>query len=320
MKIVTVTRRLPEAVERRLAEQFDVRLNVTDVPLDTGALADALRGSDALVSTLGDPLGATVLRQPGARARLIAHFGAGYDNIDVAAARELGITVTNTPGVLTDDTADLTMLLLLGAARRAGEGERELRSGAWTGWRPTHMLGTRVTGKTLGVVGFGRIGRAVARRAHDGFGMRVFAWSRSLTAAVARDARVTPCATLEAMLRTCDFVSLHVPASPSTRHLLNKERLSLMLKHAILVNSARGDLVDEVALVDALRRRNIAGAGLDVFDHEPAVSRQLLEMDNVYALPHLGSATVESRTAMGLRVLANVEAFFRGEPVPDRVA
>ncbi len=320
VKIVTVTRRLPTAVEERLADLFDVRLNATDVPLDAWGLADALRHSDAVIPTLGDALNASVLGGPDVRARMLAHFGAGYDNIDVVVARTRGIVVSNTPGVLTDDTADLAMLLLLGAARRAGEGERELRAGRWTGWRPTHLLGTRVTGKTLGLVGFGRIGRAVAQRARQGFGMRVLAWSRSLTAAVANDAGVTACATLDQLLATADFISIHVPASPATRQLITVERLALMPRHAILVNTARGDVVDEAALVDALRRGIIAGAGLDVFEGEPEVSRELLSLDNVYALPHLGSATVESRTAMGLRVIANLEAFFMGEPVPDRVA
>ena len=274
MKIVTVTRRLPAAVEERLADRFDVHLNATDVPLDAQGLADALRHSDAVVPTLGDALNASLLGGPNVRARMLAHFGAGYDNIDHDVARTQGIVVSNTPGVLTADTADLAMLLLLGAARRAGEGERELRSGSWTGWRPTHLLGTRVTGKTLGLVGFGRIGRAVAQRATQGFGMRVLAWSRSLTAAVASDAGVTACATLDQLLATADFISVHVPASADTRQLITEERLALMPRHAILVNTARGDVVDEAALVDALRRGIIAGAGLDVFACEPEVSRE----------------------------------------------
>jgi lactate dehydrogenase-like 2-hydroxyacid dehydrogenase len=318
--VVTVSRRLPGAVEQRLAELFDVRLNTSDEPLGADRLSQALASSDGVVSTLGDPLGAATLDCRPVRARIIAHFGVGYDNIDVAAARARGMTVTNTPGVLTDDTADLTMLLILGAARRAGEGERELRAGAWTGWRPTHLLGTRVSGKTLGLVGFGRIGRAVARRARDGFGMRVVAWSRSLTETAANDAGVTRSETLEGVLTGSDVVSVHVPSSTETRPLLDARRIALLPRHALLVNSSRGDVVDEAALILALRRGEIRGAGLDVFEREPDVSQELLSLSNVFALPHLGSATEESRTAMGMRVVANLEAFFRGDEVPDRVA
>jgi lactate dehydrogenase-like 2-hydroxyacid dehydrogenase len=318
--VVTVTRRLPATVERRLAELHEVRLNATDEPLDASALRAALASSDAVVSTLGDPLDASVLRSQPRRARIIAHFGVGYDNIDVAAAREAGLTVTNTPGVLTDDTADLTLLLILAAARRATDGERELREGSWPGWSPTHLLGTRVSGKTLGLVGFGRIAQAVARRARDGFGMRVLAWSRSLDDAGASAARVTRCATFEELLRASDFISLHVPSTPDTRHMLDAARLALIPRHAFVVNTSRGDVIDERALIDAAGHGRIAGAGLDVFDREPAVSRELLALPNIYALPHMGSATTETRTAMGMRTVANLEAFFRGDPVPDRVA
>ena len=318
--VVTVSRRLPGAVEQRLGELFDVRLNARDEALGPDGLSAALAASDAIVSTLGDPLDAATFSLRPVRARIIAHFGAGYDNVDVAAARARGVTVTNTPGVLTDDTADLTMLLILGAARRAGEGERELRGGAWTGWRPTHLLGTRVSGKTLGLVGFGRIGRAVARRARDGFGMRVRAWSRSLTEAAASDAGVERSDSLERLLADSDIVSIHVPSSRETRQLLDAGRIALMPRHAILVNTSRGDVVDEAALTSALRHGSICAAGLDVFEREPHVSRELLSLDRVYALPHLGSATVESRTAMGMRVVANLDAFFRGQEVSDRVA
>jgi lactate dehydrogenase-like 2-hydroxyacid dehydrogenase len=318
--IVTVTRRLPDAVERLLQSRYDARLNTTDDRLDRAALAEALASSDALVTTLGDPLDRALLLEAPLRARVIAHFGAGYDNIDVGAAGERGLVVTNTPGVLTDDTADLTMLLLLAAARRAGEGERELRAGAWSGWRPTHLLGARLTGKTLGLVGFGRIGRAVARRASHGFGMRVLAWSRSLTDAQAREAGVERRATLDGLLGDSDFVSVHVPSTPGTRHLLDAPRLAAMGAHAFLVNTARGDVVHEEALVDALRRGALAGAGLDVYEGEPRVSPALRELPNVVLLPHLGSATIESRTAMGMLVAANLEAFFAGREPPNRVA
>lgn len=324
--VVTVTRRLPPAVEARLAAAFDARLNVTDVPLDAAALSQALASSDAMISTLGDPLNAATLNaatlhgSASVGTKLIAHFGVGYDNIDVEVARALGITVTNTPGVLTDDTADLAMLLLLAAARRASEGERELRAGDWTGWRPTHLLGTRVSSKTLGIIGFGRIGRAVAARARDGFGMRVFAWSRSLTDQQAIEAGVTRCDSIEALLESSDFVSVHVPYSHHTRHLLNGERLSRMRLGAFLINTSRGDVVDEAALVVALRVRAIAGAGLDVFEGEPAVRPELMELPNVVLLPHIGSATLETRTAMGMLAVDNIDAFFAGRDVPNRVA
>jgi lactate dehydrogenase-like 2-hydroxyacid dehydrogenase len=318
--IVTVTRRLPEAVEQLLSSRYDARLNAADNRLDRDTLSAALTSSDAIVTTLGDSLDRALLQAAPARARMIAHFGAGYDNIDVRAARELGMVVTNTPGVLTDDTADLTLLLLLAVARRAGEGERELRAGAWTGWRPTHLLGTRLAGKTLGLVGFGRIARAVARRAGDGFGMRVLVWSRSLSETSAREARVERRETIEALVRESDFVSLHVPSTPDTRHLLDASRLSAFRPEAFLVNTSRGDVIDERALVDALRRRAIAGAGLDVYEHEPRVSPELLALPNVVLLPHIGSATIESRTAMGMLVAANLEAFFAGREPPNRVA
>jgi lactate dehydrogenase-like 2-hydroxyacid dehydrogenase len=222
--------------------------------------------------------------------------------------------------VLTDDTADLTMLLLLAAARRAGEAERELRAGAWTGWRPTHLLGTRLSGKTLGLVGFGRIARAVATRAGAGFGMRVLAWSRSLTAAAAREAGVERRDTVEDLIRDSDFVSLHVPSTPDTRHMLDAGRLSAFRPHAFLVNTSRGDVVDERALVDALRRQALAGAGLDVYEGEPRIGPDLLALPNVVLLPHIGSATIESRTAMGMLVAANLDAFFAGATPPNRVA
>lgn len=324
--VITVTRRLPPAVEARLTAMFDVRLNSTDVPLDAVALSRAMASSDAMITTLGDPLHAATLHAatlPGSsavRTKLIAHFGVGYDNIDITVARELGITVTNTPGVLTDDTADLAMLLMLATARRAGEAERELRAGDWSGWHPTHLLGTRVSGKTLGIVGFGRIGRAVAARARDGFGMRVLAWSRSLTQPQANDAGVTRCATIEALLASSDFVSVHVPSTHHTRHLINGERLSRMRPGAFLINTSRGDVVDESALVAALRAGAIAGAGLDVFEGEPAVRPELLQLPNAVLLPHIGSATHETRTAMGMLAVDNLEAFFAGHEVPNRVA
>jgi lactate dehydrogenase-like 2-hydroxyacid dehydrogenase len=311
-------------VEQLLRDRFDARLNASDTKRTPAELASALNESDAVVTTLGDPLSADVIdaaaRNGPIRTKLIAHFGVGYDNIDVAAARAAGIAVTNTPGVLTEDSADLAMLLLLATARRASEGERELRAGAWTGWRPTHLLGTRLSGKVLGIVGFGRIGQAVALRARIGFGMRVMAWSRSLDAAVASQHQVEYAGTLESLLRASDFVSLHVSGNPSTRHLIGAAQLALMPPHAHLVNTARGTVVDETALIDALKTRRIAGAGLDVFEREPGVPPELLALPNVCALPHLASATVESRTAMGMLVLENLDAHFGGRPLPHNVA
>ena len=318
--IVTVTRRLPEAVERELATRFEVRLNATDIPSTAASLASALRDSDGVLCTLTDALDAAVLATTPRRARILAQFGVGYNNIDTAAAVRHGLVVTNTPDVLTDDTADLTMALLLAAARRTGEGERQLRAGAWSGWRPTHLLGTRLTGKSLGIIGLGRIGRAVADRARLGFGMRILAWSPGRNAESEATAGVQRCANLAELLEGSDFVSLHCPATPATRHLINAEALERMRPHAILVNSARGGVVDDAALAVALATRRIAAAGLDVYEDEPAVAPALLALENVVLLPHLGSATTESRVAMGERALANLVAFFAGDAPPDRIA
>ncbi|MCX5766455.1 MAG: D-glycerate dehydrogenase [Gemmatimonadetes bacterium] len=318
--IVTVTRRLPETVEARLQQLFDARTNRDDLPLGVSGLAAAMTESDAVLSTLGDPLNAAVLGALPRRARIIAQFGVGYDNIDVRAATAAGIIVTNTPGVLTNDTADLAIMLLLSAARRASEGERELRRGDWTGWRPTHNLGTRVTGKRLGIVGFGRIGRAVADRARLGFRMQVQAFSRSLTDAAARDAGVTRAENLEALLASSDFVSIHVPSTAATRQLFGAHLLGLLPPHAVLVNTSRGDVVDEAALADALQAGRLAAAGLDVFEREPTVSSALLGLPNAVLLPHIGSATVEARTAMGHLAVDNLVAFFEGKTVPNPVA
>ena len=317
---VVVTRRLPGAVEAQLADRFDAVLNPDDTPLSAAQLAEAMRTADALLPTVTDRVSAEVLGAPGRRARIVSNFGVGYNNIDVAAAKQAGVVVTNTPDVLTDDTADIAITLLLMVARRAGEGERHVRAGAWTGWRPTHMLGTKVTGKTLGLVGMGRIGRAVAERAARGFGMRVLYHDPSVTAEAARAVGAEPAASLDALLAASDFVSLHVPSLPETRGLLNAERLAQMRPGAFLINTARGDIVDEAALAEALQRGTIAGAGLDVFEKEPAVTPALTALDNVVLLPHLGSATTETRVAMGERALANLVAFFDGRAPGDRVA
>lgn len=317
---VVVTRRLPARVEDRLRTLFDARLNTADTPLDEAALAGAMRDADALLPTVTDRITAGLLSAPGRRVRIVSNFGVGFNNIDVSAAQTHGVVVTNTPDVLTDDTADLTITLLLMVARRTGEGERLVRAGHWTGWRPTQMLGTRVTGKTLGLIGFGRIGRAVAARARGGFGMRVL-WhdpfaSEADGAALGAERRDT----IEEVLADSDFVSLHCPATPDTHHLMNATRLAAMRPEAFLINTSRGDVVEEGALVRALDDKAIAGAALDVYEREPSVSRALLTMENVVLLPHLGSATEETRVAMGNRAVDNLAAFFGGGTPRDRVA
>jgi lactate dehydrogenase-like 2-hydroxyacid dehydrogenase len=317
---VVATRRLPGPVEARLAELFDARLNARDEPMSADALARAMREADALLPTVTDRITAELLAVPGRRVRIVANFGVGFNNIDVQAAKAQGVVVTNTPDVLTDDTADLAITLLLMVARRTGEGERHVRAGAWTGWRPTHMLGTRVTGKTLGLIGLGRIGRAVAERAHRGFRMRVVYHDPYVRAEDARAVGAEPRESIDDVLRESDFVSLHCPATPETRHLMSAERLALMKPSAFLINTARGDVVDEAALVEALCAKRIAGAGLDVFEREPAVSPALTGMENVVLLPHLGSATEEARVAMGNRAIDNLAAFFADGAPRDRVA
>lgn len=317
---VTVTRRLPEAVEQRAATLFAATLNPADTPRTTAELIEMMRAVDGIVPTVTDRITAEVLGATPRRVRIIANFGVGFNNIDVVAAKQHGIVVTNTPDVLTDETADTAIALLLMVARRLSEGEREVRAGKWTGWRPMHHLGTKVSGKTLGIIGLGRIGRAVAKRASAGFGMRVLYYDPPVSAAQAMEVGATPRDSLEAVLRESDFVSLHAPALAETRHLMNAERFAMMSPHAFLINTARGDLVDEAALVRALRSRTIAGAGLDVFEREPIVSPELLTMDNVVLLPHLGSGSTETRVAMGMRALDNLEAFFAGHAPTDRVA
>lgn len=319
--VVIVTRRLPEPVHEALVREFDARLNPDDRPLTADGLRKALQSADALLTTVTDKVTADVLAVEPRRARLIANFGVGFNNIDIEAAKARGLAVSNTPDVLTDATADLAITLLLMVARRTGEGERQLRAGQWAGWRPTHMLGTHVTGKTLGLIGMGRIARAVAQRAHQGFGMKViFHDPYPPPPEVAAALGAEPRRSLEDVLREADFVSLHCPALPETRHLMNRDRFALMGPDAFLVNTARGDVVDEAALVEALQTRRIAGAGLDVFEKEPQVTPALLTMENVVLLPHLGSATRETRVAMGMRAFENLTLFFSGKPLRDRVA
>jgi len=318
--VVVVTRRLPSPVEQELSRDFDARLNQEDRPLGPNGLKEALQTADALLCTVTDRLTSDILSIEPLRARMLANFGVGFNHIDIQAAKDRGLSVSNTPDVLTEATADIAMTLLLMVSRRTGEGERHVRSGAWTGWRPTHMMGTQVSGKVLGLIGMGRIARAVAKRAHHGFGMRVIYHDPyPPSPAEAKQLGAEPRESLEHILEEADFVSLHCPATPETRHLMNRERLARMRRTSFLINTARGDVVDETALVEALADGTIAGAGLDVFEKEPQVSPGLLAMENVVLLPHLGSATTETRVAMGMRALENLRLFFSGAPVRDRV-
>lgn len=316
-----VTRRLPDAVEAALSATFDVRLNPSDRQYTAAELRVALAEADAVLCTLTDRLDASVLAPGPWRARLLANFGVGTNHIDLTAAHAAGIAVTNTPGVLTDCTADLAIGLMLMVLRRMGEGTRQLRAGEWPGWHPVHLLGRRLTGRTLGVVGFGRIGQAVAHRAHHGFGMRVLTVARpSLDAAALARVGGEAVEQLDELLERAEIVSLHLPLTTDTRHLLDARRLALLGPKGVLVNTARGEVVDEAALAEALHTGALGGAGLDVFEREPEVHTRLLTAPRAVLLPHQGSATVETRTAMGMRTVANLRAFFRGEPLPDRVA
>lgn len=312
-----VTRRLPVAVEDHFRARYDVELNPADTPLDPAALRAAMTRFDAICPTITDRFDAAVLGAAKATVKILANYGAGFEHIDLDAAKRAGIAVTNTPDVLTEATADLAILLMLMATRRAGEGERELRAGAWTGWRPTHLIGQGLAGKTLGLVGFGRIARATAERARAGFGMRIAYFSRR-EAGDAGDAVFHP--TLEALARDADILSLHVPGGAETRHMVDAPLLAALKPGAVVVNTARGSAIDEAALAAALASGHVAAAGLDVFEREPAVHPALLACDNAVLLPHLGSATIEARTAMGMRAAANLDAWFAGREPPDRVA
>ncbi len=317
---VLLTRKWPEAVENAAAELFDVTLNPDDKPLGRAGIRAALENYDAVLATVTDDVKEGTFTNLKPMARILANYGVGFSHIDIEGARAAGITVTNTPDVLNDCTADLAMTLLMMAARRAGEGEREVRAGKWTGWRPTHMIGTSVTGKTLGIIGFGRIGQAMARRAHFGFGMPILVQSRSaVDPVILAETGAVQVDTLETLLPQCDFISLHCPGGVVNKHLINADRLALMRPTAILVNTARGEVVDEAALVDALKTGVIAGAGLDVFEAEPTVHAGLLECQNAVLLPHMGSSTRETRVGMGMRALKNIQQFFDGIEPDDKV-
>lgn len=319
---VVVTRRLPEQVESAIAERYDVRFNRTDVALTPEQMVQVLRTTDIVLCTVTDKLRAEMFDSR-VQTRLLANFGVGVNHIDRDAARRCGVQISNTPDVLTDDTADIALALILMTMRRLGEGERHLRSGAWSGWRPTHLMGRSPHGKTLGIIGYGRIGRALARQAASALGMHVVYYAPRevkiddpATAGPATAERVD---SIDALLQRADAVSLHCPSTPETRHLINAERLRLMGPSSFLINTARGDIVDEYALTAALREGTIAGAGLDVYEWEPTVVAELRDMERVVLLPHMGSGTVETRTAMGMRALANMDAWTAGQPLPDLV-
>lgn len=320
---VIVTRRMPESVEKYISARYDATFNREDSPYDSTRLASALMNADIVVTTVTDPWVAPLFEQSGLRAKLLANVGVGVNHIALDAARKAGVMVSNTPDVVTDDTADVAIGLMLMVMRRLSEGERYLRTGAWKGLAPTFMLGRTLRGKTLGIVGYGRIGRATGRIASAAFGMKILYYAP-------RDPKVQDPATagpvgalrvgsLEELLRTSDVISLHCPLTPETHHLINSRAISLMQRHAFLINTARGSVVDEAALVEALEQQRIAGAGLDVFEFEPRVTEGLLNLESVVLVPHLGSATIETRTAMGMRAMRNVDAFAAGAALPDRV-
>lgn len=316
---VIVTRRLPEAVETRMAELFDIELNFSDAAFSPEQLADACARADVLVPTVTDEIDAALLAKAGDQLQLIANFGNGIDHIDLAAARAKNIIVTNTPGVLTDDTADMVMALILSVPRRLSEGEKLVRGGDWKGWSPCGMLGHRITGKRLGIVGMGRIGQAVAARARA-FGLSIHYHNRKrLPEGVERQYEATWWPTLEAMLGRVDIVSINCPHTPETHHMIDAAALRQMQRHVYLINTARGEIVDEGALAEVLEAGQIAGAGLDVFEHEPAVDPRLLALKNVVLLPHMGSATFEGRADMGEKVIANIRSWVDGHRPPDQV-
>ena len=316
---VILTRKLPETIETRMRELFDTTLNDSDEALSRDELEIAVKTADVLVPTVTDKVDADLIAKAGSQLRLIASFGTGVDHIDLAAAKARGITVTNTPGVLTEDTADVTMALILAVPRRIAEGDALARSGQWQGWSPTGMLGHRINGKRLGIVGMGRIGEAVARRAR-GFGLSVHYHNRKpVHPETEAELEATYWESLEQMLARVDIVSVNCPHTSATNHLLSRERLSLMQRSAYLVNTSRGEVVDEIALADLLAQRHIAGAGLDVYSSEPEIPAGLRDLPNVVLLPHIGSATIEGRLQMGDKVIINVQTFWDGHTPPDRM-
>jgi glyoxylate reductase len=316
---VVVTRRLPDPVETRMRELFDTELNIDDAPLSAEALGAAVARADVLVPTITDRIDAGVIAKAGDKLKLIANFGAGVDHIDVAAANAHGITVTNTPGVLTEDTADMTMGLIMAVARRVVEGAEAIQRGDFHGWTPTWMLGRRIGGKRLGIIGMGRIGQALARRARA-FGIAIHYHNRKpVSPRIAEELEATYWESLDQMLARMDIISVNCPHTPGTYHLLSARRLKLIRPHAIVVNTARGEIIDEAALAAMLEAGELAGAGLDVFEHEPAVNPKLLKLPNVVLLPHMSSATIEGRVDMGEKVIVNIRTWMDGHKPPDRV-
>src|SRR3954452_11461342 len=321
--LVVVTRKLPDVVETRMCELFDTRLNVNDAPMSQGELAEAMRMADVLVPTVTDRIDAGLIGQAGEQLKLIANFGNGVDNIDVTTAAARGITVTNTPGVLTEDTADMTMALILAVPRRLVEGAQVLSSDKdWPGWSPTWMLGHRIWGKRLGIIGMGRIGQAVARRARA-FGLQIHYYNRRrVPGKIEEELTATYWESLDQMLARMDIISVNCPHTPATYHLLSARRLKLIRPEAYIVNTARGEVIDENALVRLISSGEIAGAGLDVFEHEPAINPKLVKLartGKVVLLPHMGSATLEGRIDMGEKVIINIKTFLDGHRPPDRV-
>ncbi len=321
--VVVVTRRLPDAIQQRMQELFDVRLNANDKPMSAAELAEAMKSADVLVPTVTDRIDAALLSKSGEQLRLIANFGNGVDNIDVATAVQRGITVTNTPGVLTEDTADMTMALILAVPRRLAEGANVLITDQeWNGWSPTWMLGHRIWGRRLGIIGMGRIGQAVARRARA-FGLQIHYHNRRKVAPkIEEELDATYWESLDQMLARMDIVSVNCPHTPATFHLLSARRLKMLRPEAYIVNTARGEVIDENALARMLEAGEIAGAGLDVFEHEPAVNPKLVKLakaGKVVLLPHMGSATLEGRVDMGEKVIINIKTFMDGHRPPDRV-
>ncbi|MEM1398834.1 MAG: D-glycerate dehydrogenase [Pseudomonadota bacterium] len=316
---IIVTRKLPDLIETRMMELFEPQLNLDDIPFDREALIAAVQNADVLVPTLTDRIDKSIIEAAGPRLKLIASFGTGVDHIDLQAASEKQIVVTNTPGVLTEDTADMAVALMLAVSRRLVESDALVRSGEWSGWSPTSMLGMRMNGKRLGIIGMGRIGSAVARRA-AGFNLAVHYHNRRPVAPeLENEVDATYWSSLDQMLARMDIISINCPHTPATFHLLSRRRLALMQPHAIIVNTSRGEVIDEDALAERLERRELGGAGLDVYEHEPAVSKRLLNLTNVVLLPHTGSATHDGRIAMGERVLLNIRSFADGHAPPDRV-
>jgi glyoxylate reductase len=320
--LIVVTRRLPDMIETRMRELFNAQLNIDDRPLTKEELIEAVKTAQVLVPTVTDEVDADVIAAAGEQLRLIANFGNGVDHIDVAAAQAKGITITNTSGVLTDDTADMTMALILAVSRRIAEGAQVIPDGDFHGWSPTWMLGHRITGKRLGIVGMGRIGQALARRA-KAFGLQVHYHNRRpVAASIEQELEATYWDSLDQMLARMDIVSVNCPHTPATYHLLSARRLKLLKRDAILVNTARGEIIDEAALVKILEAGEIMGAGLDVFEHEPAISPRMLKLakqNRILVMPHMGSATIEGRIEMGEKVIINIRTFMDGHRPPDRV-